>query len=159
MKREVLAIPAEERGCDVYGAVDGGGVERQREGQEAQRNIPQGKCESEWVERSRGESRHDKSGDQQAEAVDHRQEPAEECKQTGRGQKYAARPEQTADIYREWTDEHQRDVKGAANPSPIVVADSQTALQIARTQRQHPAGERHNSRPHHNTQDSKQGTG
>src|ERR1700757_2228080 len=126
----MLSIPAIKRRCDVHGTVHGGCIERQRKWKKAYGDISQSEGERKRVEGSRGESRQNERAHYQAIVVDKRQQCTNQRKQCGRPQEDTARPEQPSDIYREWTDKHERNVVSRADPGAIVKTYAQTSFKI-----------------------------
>jgi hypothetical protein len=88
--------------------------------------------------------------------VDERKKGADHRENCGRNHEDPAWADQCAEINGEGANEHQGDVVGAADPRAVVETDSDVALEIRQTERQHTAGERYNTGAHDDTQDAEQ---
>ena len=97
-------------------------------------------------------------GEKQRVAVYEWKKGASQSEDCGGAEQNASRAQQSSEIDGEWPDEHQRCVVGAIQPGAVVEAYADMPLQIRKTETQHAAGERHQSRAEDDTKNSEQGT-
>ena len=76
----MVPIPTVKRWGDVHGPIDEHRVKRDREGEEAKRNISQRKGERQRIEGARSKPGQDERRDEQTVVVDQRKERADDRK-------------------------------------------------------------------------------
>ena len=154
----MIPVPTVEGWSDVHCSIDKGRVERNGEGEEPRRNVPQSKGERKRVERAGGQAGKYERSDEQAVAVDEGKEHAGQGKRCRSEKQDSPWPQQSAEIHGKGADKHQRNVKGAANPCAVVETDAGVALEVGKAERNHSACQRDDSRARDDTQDPEEGT-
>src|SRR6266478_640973 len=101
----------------------------------SKRNIAEGECKRERIERAGGQAAEKRQCNHQAVTVRVGQED-KQCGEEGGGcEQNPPRSHQASEIHRERADKHQAGVEGTANPCAFVVPESVKAPEIGHAER------------------------
>src|SRR5260370_41534043 len=123
-------MPAVERRCYVNRPIHEGWVQGKSERKVSKRNVAEGECKRERIERAGSQAAEKHQRNHQAVTVREGQEDKQHGEEGGGCEQDPPRSHQTAEIHRERADKHQPGVEGTANPCAFVVPESLKAPEI-----------------------------